>query len=548
MTEILHIYTRVSTSSQEEEGTSLETQLETGIDRSEKLGMEYKVWNEGGQSSSKDDLANRPKLTELLQQMDEGNVKHLYVWNTDRLSRNMNTWGMIRFKLIKNNVTLHSPNGKQQLNDPQTNLLIGMLSEISQYDNQLRTERLRIGKLKRVQQGGWMGGPPPFGYKIENSRLVVEEKEKEWVRFIFEKYRDGSSVDEIRTELLQNVVVTRRGNAVWSHGSIEKLLSNTHYGGYYNFTDKKNGETVRTSCPAILSSTLIKEVIEVKERRGYKRSGSKRVKTSTQKYIYLLKDLLVCGHCGSRYGGNYKLTQTSYYSCNQKTNKFKTTYTDRYVECGSNRNLRIDKTDELVWNTVVDVITRSATFKAQLNNNASQYAEDESFSEADFKNINNKLKKIDFEITKVTTAIINTEATKLISEVGQSDLVKVIRSLEKQLLKYRSEKEELENKLLQKNKKDKLALWIKESGKNFKWLKNLKQSDLTLEEKKNIIEGVVDKIIVTNTDIKGHELKIEFRLPYVGDYYFVDEENNKMYPKGGRKIKKVKCDLLKKAI
>ena len=30
-------------------------------------------------------------------------------------------------------------------------LLVGLLSEISQYDNKLRTERFRLGKLKRVK-------------------------------------------------------------------------------------------------------------------------------------------------------------------------------------------------------------------------------------------------------------------------------------------------------------------------------------------------------------------------------------------------------------
>ena len=171
MTDILHIYTRVSTSSQEE-GTSLETQLELGVQRAEKLGMDPKVWNEGGRSSSKDDLSNRPVLTDLLQKVDDGEVQHLYVWNTDRLSRNLNTWGMIRFKLIKNDVTLHTPTGKQVLSDPQTNLMLGILSEISQYDKQLRTERFRLGKLKRIRQGGWMGGPPPYGYSLDNGNFV----------------------------------------------------------------------------------------------------------------------------------------------------------------------------------------------------------------------------------------------------------------------------------------------------------------------------------------------------------------------------------------
>jgi hypothetical protein len=421
-----------------------------------------------------------------------------------------------------------------------------MLSEISQYDNQLRTERLRLGKIKRIKQGCWMGGPPPFGYKIEESRLVPEENEKEWVGFIFEKYRDGSSIDEIRTELLQHGVITRRGNGVWSHGSIDKLLTNTHYGGYYNFTDKKSGETIRNFCPSILSPSLIKEVSELKESRGYKRPGSKRTKTSTQKYIYLLKDLLVCGHCGSRYGGNYKHKQTSYYSCNQKTNKFKTTYTDRYVKCGSNRNIRIDKTDELVWNTVVDVISRSPTFKKQMEMDALQYGKDHSYSETDIKNINKKLKKIDVDIINVTNSIVDKEVTNLLGKSDKSRAEKVIFSLEKVLLNLEVEKEDLTNQLLQENKKDRLSLWIKEYGKNFKVLKNLKQSDLTVEEKKIILEGVLDKIIITNTNTKEHELHIEFRIPYVGDYYFIDE--NTMDIRGGRKIKKVKCDLLKKSI
>ena len=140
-------------------------------------------------------------LTELLSRVDTGEVKHLYVWNTDRLSRNLNTWGMIRFKLISNEVTLHIPTGEQVLADPATNLMLGIMSEISQYDNQIRTERFRLGKLKRVREGGWMGGPPPFGYKLVDSQLVPNEDEVGWVKFIFEQYRSGSSVDQIRTGL-----------------------------------------------------------------------------------------------------------------------------------------------------------------------------------------------------------------------------------------------------------------------------------------------------------------------------------------------------------
>lgn len=154
--ETLHIYTRVSTTAQEEGGTSLETQKELGIKRAKSLGFKNRVWNEGGQSSSHDDLDNRPVLVELLSLIDEGEVKHLYVFNTDRLSRNQKTWGMIRYKLNQNKILLYTGSDPNpiDLQNPMDDLLVGLLSEISQYDNKLRKERFRLGKLKRVKQGG----------------------------------------------------------------------------------------------------------------------------------------------------------------------------------------------------------------------------------------------------------------------------------------------------------------------------------------------------------------------------------------------------------
>jgi hypothetical protein len=43
----LHIYTRVSTAVQAEQGTSLDSQRELGIEKAKQLGFEYKVWDEG---------------------------------------------------------------------------------------------------------------------------------------------------------------------------------------------------------------------------------------------------------------------------------------------------------------------------------------------------------------------------------------------------------------------------------------------------------------------------------------------------------------------
>ena len=95
MKDTLHIYTRVSQRSQEE-GSSLESQKELGIQKSKDLGMKHKLWNEGAQSSHHEDLLNRPKIVELLQDIENGKVKHLFVYNNDRLSRNDQTQFIIK--------------------------------------------------------------------------------------------------------------------------------------------------------------------------------------------------------------------------------------------------------------------------------------------------------------------------------------------------------------------------------------------------------------------------------------------------------------------
>ena len=179
----LHIYVRVSTIAQES-ATSIETQQELGIALAKSLGCEFQIWNEGGQSSSGDDLSNRPMLINLLEEVEKGNVVKLFVFNTDRLSRNEETWGFIRLKLVKNNVALFTHSGNFSLDNPLDKLMLTLMSGISAYDNTIRTERSRLGKIKKIKQGGWLGGPTPFGYMLEDKKLIENKEESKWVNYM----------------------------------------------------------------------------------------------------------------------------------------------------------------------------------------------------------------------------------------------------------------------------------------------------------------------------------------------------------------------------
>ena len=53
----------------------------------------------------------------------------------------------------------------------KTYLCPNLFLSMSELDQTLRTQRLRRGRLSSVKQGGWRGGPPPFGYKLKKQKV-----------------------------------------------------------------------------------------------------------------------------------------------------------------------------------------------------------------------------------------------------------------------------------------------------------------------------------------------------------------------------------------
>ena len=353
MENILHIYTRVSSTLQQEEGTSLDNQKQLGIKKATELGFDFHLWNEGGQSSFHDDLTNRPVLVSLLSLFDSGTVKHLFVYNTDRLSRNQQTWAVIRYKLLVHGVTLHTVSGQMALKNPVDDLMLGILSEISQYDNRIRAERSRLGRFQKVQQGNWKGGPPAFGYRLEQKRLEIDPFESEWIVKIYDWYCCGVSVKNIQSNLTHHGVLTRRGNPQWSLGSIQFILRNPVYVGYFDYTDKMLGETVRIQTTPIVDA----QVFQIAQDRRKNNQKTKN-QVNPSKHFYLLRDVLICGHCDTPMGGRIHTAGHQHlYYCVNKERTWKTRGDDtkkwkRGSNCSMLRSINIGKTDELVWGMV----------------------------------------------------------------------------------------------------------------------------------------------------------------------------------------------------
>jgi len=186
--EKLGLLLRVSTKVQEEDGTSLEVQENMGRELSKKLGLEPIIFNEGSQSSFTVEIEERIKLVELLNEVQNNNINNIWVFNTDRLGRNSQSWLSIYKILLSKGVRVYVGKSDKpfDLDNPMDEFIMGILSQISQYDNKLRRMRSVLGKRNSLKSGNtYVGGTKPFGYDVKNKQLIINKEESECVKEIF---------------------------------------------------------------------------------------------------------------------------------------------------------------------------------------------------------------------------------------------------------------------------------------------------------------------------------------------------------------------------
>ena len=517
----LHIYLRVSTETQLTDGFGLENQKEVGLKVCENLGMIPVLYNEGHSSSHSESIDGRPQLQELLFNVEEGKVENLWVYQMDRLSRNDVVSFQIRQSLKNNNVRLFVNTANDySLDNPTDKLMFTIMESISEYDNSIRTERLRRGKLQKIRNGGWKGGPPPFGYGLKDGMLVANPPEKRWVRKIYDEYSKGKSIYEIKKLLMKNGVLSRRGNLIWSEQSIRKILENTHYEGYHIYTDHKLEETVRSDCPKILPSSLIKSA---RKRLSESKHKSNYVKTET-----LLKDFLECGHCGSKFGQKIdKRKYRNHYYCRGNGERLrKSVSNEKYCTTDGLRvrSVLIEKTDDLVWNTVIDIVEQSHLFKEIFKKDTMGSSQLTTIDRTkNIKQFKNKIRKNAKDISLINDHINNSIVASFLDTDDQSQQKELIKKFEEKRTELMSKNEELNAEIYESEKSKKWVDWVMKFENKMTELRNINN----ISERKTFLNGTLKKVIVSTASNEEHSILISFRSPYAGDELQWNDPKNK---------------------
>lgn len=339
---------------------------------------------------------------------------------------------------------------------------------------------MRWSYQRRMRSGNFVGNVAPFGYRLVNGTLVVNEPEAEIVRLIFDMYLSGVSKIRIAMWLQENHPVRN-----WKNGTVDYILNNERYIGdallqkkytteNFPFTKKKNkGERamyyVSNSHPPIISKEKFEAVKSLQKIR--------RQKNLRQKYA--LSRLLVCGECGHPFRRVEGLNNV-FWKCSRTVSGFS--------NCTPNV-IREDDVHEAVLRMLnilhdnYDVIL-SPAIKAleelQSKLNGTQH----------------KVYEIDKAIAEANVQIHLLSKLQTQGILEASDFAAQSQELSNKVCRLRGER----MKLLRQNENDNNLVRIKEVAEI---IRNFEEEQTEYDE--DIVRGMIEKIVVkSSTDIEIH--------------------------------------------
>ena len=313
-------YCRVSTD-EEEQLSSYEAQCEYYTDKI----MSNKEWTMAGifadEGITGTSTKKRTEFLRMIRQCKQKKIDLILTKSIQRFARN--TLDCINYTRILRQLGIGVLFEKENINSlpPDSEFMITMYGAMAQSESESISSNIRRGRQMHAKVGTlkipchWL-----YGYKKDaDGKFCIVPEQAEVVREIYERYKDGASLRNLKDWLEGNQIKTVLGTADWSISVIKGILTNEKYCGDVLLQ--------KTFCTDVISKKIVKNVGQMAQyympdhheaivsreqynavkaemaRRSALRSPSKEAVTGRSCYTskYALSDRLFCGECGTLY-------------------------------------------------------------------------------------------------------------------------------------------------------------------------------------------------------------------------------------------------------
>lgn len=239
-------------------------------------------------------------------------------------------------------------------------------------------ERTQGGLQEKAEEGGYLGGRVPYGYRVINKGVVGESKlavdecndacsvDCNKVKHEAENLRRGRELFVIKRDWRKAAIAmnsegyARRDGTPWGYHSLRQqvlspivLESRQIFRGSAGVKRDRDGSPVNGE-PVVISLPPIFTPAEIKELKAAAKRPARR---SPQRRVYTLSGRIV-SPCGQRYVGGGKSRREKQYRCRGRIEKFAAAGT-----CGC-PYLRAEPIEEEAWRQVRELLGDTDKLKA----------------------------------------------------------------------------------------------------------------------------------------------------------------------------------------
>ena len=374
----VYTYTRVSTAMQID-GYSLEAQkarMKAFSDfNSYEIVGEYEDAGKSGKS-----IEGRIQFNQMMEDIKSGKdgVSFVLVFKLSRFGRNaadvlstlqvMQDFG-VNLICVEDGIDSSKDAGK---------LMISVLSAVAEIERENIRVQTMEGRIQKAREGRWNGGFAPYGYRLVDGKLVINEEEAEAIRIIFEQYTTTDTGANGIAKYLENhgirKIQRQNGkNPLFDAHLIRLILRNPVYCGKiaygrrrtekvhgtrndYRLVEQENYLLVDGIHEGLVSEEVwqtaqVKLLAQAKKYEHVNRSQNERT--------HLLTGIVKCPACGAGMYANksikYRKDGTKYkdffyYACKHRT-------MTRGHKCNYKKQINEELLDDAVAEVIVKLVS-----------------------------------------------------------------------------------------------------------------------------------------------------------------------------------------------
>lgn len=456
---------------------------------------------QGKESAIKLDEEERETLNEMKEIIaNNPSIESVYVFAIDRLARRVAIVLTVKEYLLKRGINLVFLNPHkmgtlrkdektgEMVEDELTSLLLMLLSYGAEMEMKVKQARFNTAKAAMRANGKLVEGKPLFGYEVDtNNNIVINDKEAEAVRMIFDEYAHTEQSTRVLYSKLVARGVVKEANTNTAVNRILRIINDVRYSGR---------NTVGTTYyPAIVSEELQDEAIAAIE----KHLNSPK---STHKHVYYCKGLI------RNTANNHVMIAKS---------SFSQYYCPKTWKC-----MNLNVADSVAWH-VANVLKQ---YEVALNSEEKKaaYSKQIEDNEKQIENINSMLETIKARQRKAFELFMKGKVSEELYDEQMSDINKDADKWSKQVATLESQSTHLKMMIEQAENRQELL-----TGKDI-------LADVTDDEaRREIILSLIDSVNITFLNDKKNSAKIEvIAKPELQAFYKSFEHYFIYYQSGGK--------------